>query len=359
MRVTALNAIHKSLGAKMMEFAGFEMPVKYSGIIDEHMAVRNSAAIFDVSHMGEFWITGNEAVDLINKISSNDPSYLSPGMVQYTCMPNGRGGIVDDLLVYCFDKERYLLVVNASNTAKDRNWILSNNTYDAVFDDISSETGLLAVQGPDAIKVLQKLTAADLAAVKSYHFIEGSVAGIDDIIISATGYTGAGGFELYFKNRHAPALWEALISAGSRYGIKPAGLGARDTLRLEMGYCLYGNDIDDTTSPIEAGLGWITKFGGREFVDSKFLEKQKNEGVSRRLRGFILEEKGIPRKGYDIISAEGEVIGKVTSGTMSPVLTQGIGMGYFATGHSAIGSKIFIGIRNKKIPAQIVKTPFI
>ncbi len=359
MRVTALNAIHKSLGAKMMEFAGFEMPVEYSGIIDEHMAVRNSAAIFDVSHMGEFWITGNEAVDLINKISSNDPSYLSPGMVQYTCMPNGRGGIVDDLLVYCFDKERYLLVVNASNTAKDRNWILSNNTYDAVFDDISSETGLLAVQGPDAIKVLQKLTAADLAAVKSYHFIEGSVAGIDDIIISATGYTGAGGFELYFKNRHAPALWEALISAGSRYGIKPAGLGARDTLRLEMGYCLYGNDIDDTTSPIEAGLGWITKFGGREFVDSKFLEKQKNEGVSRRLRGFILEEKGIPRKGYDIISAEGEVIGKVTSGTMSPVLTQGIGMGYFATGHSAIGSKIFIGIRNKKIPAQIVKTPFI
>jgi aminomethyltransferase len=251
------------------------------------------------------------------------------------------------------------LVVNASNTAKDRNWILSNNTYDAVFDDISSETGLLAVQGPDAIKVLQKLTAADLAAVKSYHFIEGSVAGIDDIIISATGYTGAGGFELYFKNRHAPVLWEALISAGSRYGIKPAGLGARDTLRLEMGYCLYGNDIDDTTSPIEAGLGWITKFGGREFVDSKFLEKQKNEGVSRRLRGFILEEKGIPRKGYDIISAEGEVIGKVTSGTMSPVLTQGIGMGYFATGHSAIGSKIFIGIRNKKIPAQIVKTPFI
>ena len=359
MRVTALNAIHKSLGAKMMEFAGFEMPVEYSGIIDEHMAVRNSAAIFDVSHMGEFWITGNEAVDLINKISSNDPSYLSPGMVQYTCMPNGRGGIVDDLLVYCFDKERYLLVVNASNTAKDRNWILSNNTYDAVFDDISSETGLLAVQGPDAIKVLQKLTAADLAAVKSYHFIEGSVAGIDDIIISATGYTGAGGFELYFKNRHAPALWEALISAGSRYGIKPAGLGARDTLRLEMGYCLYGNDIDDTTSPIEAGLGWITKFGGREFVDSKFLEKQKNEGVSRRLRGFVLEEKGIPRKGYDIISAEGEVIGKVTSGTMSPVLTQGIGMGYFATGHSAIGSKIFIGIRNKKIPAQIVKTPFI
>lgn len=359
MRVTALNAIHKSLGAKMMEFAGFEMPVEYSGIIDEHMAVRNSAAIFDVSHMGEFWITGNEAVDLINKISSNDPSYLSPGMVQYTCMPNGRGGIVDDLLVYCFDKERYLLVVNASNTAKDRNWILSNNTYDAVFDDISSETGLLAVQGPDAIKVLQKLTAADLAAVKSYHFIEGSVAGIDDIIISATGYTGAGGFELYFKNRHAPVLWEALISAGSRYGIKPAGLGARDTLRLEMGYCLYGNDIDDTTSPIEAGLGWITKFGGREFVDSKFLEKQKNEGVSRRLRGFILEEKGIPRKGYDIISAEGEVIGKVTSGTMSPVLTQGIGMGYFATGHSAIGSKIFIGIRNKKIPAQIVKTPFI
>ncbi|NLB25462.1 MAG: glycine cleavage system aminomethyltransferase GcvT, partial [Bacteroidales bacterium] len=315
MRVTALNAIHKSLGAKMKEFAGFEMPVEYSGIIDEHMAVRNSAAIFDVSHMGEFWITGNEAVDLINKISSNDPSYLSQGMVQYTCMPNGRGGIVDDLLVYCFDKERYLLVVNASNTAKDRNWILSNNTYDAVFDDISSETGLLAVQGPDAIKVLQKLTAADLAAVKSYHFIEGSVAGIDDIIISATGYTGAGGFELYFKNRHAPALWEALISAGSRYGIKPAGLGARDTLRLEMGYCLYGNDIDDTTSPIEAGLGWITKFGGREFVDSKFLEKQKNEGVSRRLRGFILEEKGIPRKGYDIISAEGEVIGKVTSGT--------------------------------------------
>jgi aminomethyltransferase len=360
MKVTALNGIHKRSGAKMVEFAGFEMPVEYSGIIDEHMTVRRSAGIFDVSHMGEFWIRGSGALDLINQISSNDPSVLKSGMAQYTCMPNGRGGIVDDLLVYCFDAEKYLLVVNASNTEKDREWILSHNSFNAVFDDVSSEISQIAVQGPDAVKVLQKLTDINLSGVRSYHFITGAIAGIDDVVISATGYTGAGGFELYIKNRDAVSVWEAIANAGMEYGIKPAGLGARDTLRLEMGYCLYGNDIDDTTSPLEAGLGWITKFNNdRKFVDRHFLEMQKSEGVKRKLRGFIIEGKGIPRKGYNIINSDGEITGRVTSGTISPVLKKGIGMGYIAADHSSTGTKIFIEIRNKAIPAEIVKMPFV
>ncbi len=360
MKVTALNSVHKGLGAKMVEFAGFEMPVEYSGIIDEHMAVRQAAGIFDVSHMGEFWIRGGGALDLLKKVSSNDPSVLKPGMAQYTCLPNGRGGIVDDLLVYCFGEDQFLLVVNASNTEKDRDWILSRNTCDAILDDVSPEISQVAVQGPYAVKILQKLTAINLSEIRSYHFVTGKIAGIDDVIISATGYTGAGGFELYFENRHACSVWEAVTEAGTEYGIKPAGLGARDTLRLEMGYCLYGNDIDDTTSPLEAGLGWITKFNnGRQFTDRNFLEMQKKEGVKRKLRGFILEGRGIPRKGYEIVNSEGEVTGKVTSGTMSPVLKQGIGMGYIAADYSAFGTKIYVKVRNKTISAEIVKLPFV
>ena len=360
MKRTALNAIHKGLGAKMVEFAGFEMPVEYSGIIDEHMAVRQSAGIFDVSHMGEFWISGREAIDLIKKVSSNDPSVLKPGMAQYTCLPNGRGGIVDDLLVYCFDEERYLLVVNASNTDKDRNWIESHNSFNAVLEDVSSEVSQVAIQGPQAIKILQKLTDINLSEIRSYNFVTGELAGVDDVIISATGYTGAGGFELYFKNRDAVSIWEAVAGAGREYEIKPAGLGARDTLRLEMGYCLYGNDIDDSTSPLEAGLGWITKFNNdRQFIDRHFLEMQKKEGVKRKLRGFLMEEKGIPRKGYEILNSEGEVTGIVTSGTISPVLKHGIGMGYISAGYSAFGTRILIKIRNKIIPAEIVKMPFV
>ena len=360
MKRTALNAIHKGLGAKMVEFAGFEMPVEYSGIIDEHMAVRQSAGIFDVSHMGEFWISGREAIDLIKKVSSNDPSVLKPGMAQYTCLPNGRGGIVDDLLVYCFDEERYLLVVNASNTDKDRNWIESHNSFNAVLEDVSSEVSQVAIQGPQAIKILQKLTDINLSEIRSYNFVTGELAGVDDVIISATGYTGAGGFELYFKNRDAVSIWEAVAGAGSEYEIKPAGLGARDTLRLEMGYYLYGNDIDDSTSPLEAGLGWITKFNNdRQFIDRHFLEMQKKEGAKRKLRGFLMEEKGIPRKGYEILNSEGEVTGIVTSGTISPVLKKGIGMGYISAGYSAFGTRILIKIRNKIIPAEIVKMPFV
>lgn len=360
MKVTALNSVHKGLGAKMVEFAGFEMPVEYSGIIDEHLAVRNRVGIFDVSHMGEFMIKGPGALDLISKVCSNDPAILIPGMAQYTCFPNGKGGIVDDLLVYCLDKEKYLMVVNASNTDKDWNWVVSHNSFDAKPENISSSLSQIAVQGPDAIKTLQKLTDINLSEIKSYHFVTGSIAGIDDVIISATGYTGSGGFELYFKNNDALNIWNSIVDAGMEYGIKPAGLGARDTLRLEMGYCLYGNDIDDATSPLEAGLGWITKFNeGRNFIDRDFLEKQKSEGVKRKLRGFVLKERGIPRHDYEIVNTDNMVIGKVTSGTMSPLLNKGIGMGYVVSEYSAFGTLICIKIRNKCIPAEIVKIPFV
>ncbi|WP_340114503.1 glycine cleavage system aminomethyltransferase GcvT [Maribellus mangrovi] len=361
MKTTAFNKIHKDLEAKMVEFAGYEMPIEYSGIKDEHMTVREGVGVFDVSHMGEFWVKGPKALDLIAKINSNDPRNLTPGQAQYSCLPNGKGGIVDDLLVYCYEPDKYLLVVNAANIEKDWNWIVQQNeTIGAELENASESMSQLAVQGPRALAVLQKLTDVNLSEIKFYTFTVNRFAGVDNVIISATGYTGAGGFELYFNNDTAEHVWYAIFDAGKELGIKPIGLAARDTLRLEMGYCLYGNDIDDTTSPIEAGLGWITKFNnGREFVDREFLTMQKNEGVTRRLRGFKMLGRGIPRKGYELINAEDAVIGQVTSGTMSPVLNEGIGMGYVAKEYSAFGTEIFVKIRNKKIPAEIVKTPFI
>jgi aminomethyltransferase len=360
MKRTALNATHKKAGARMVEFAGYEMPVEYSGIRDEHMTVRNAVGVFDVSHMGEFWVKGPGALDLIKKVSSNDPSVLRPGQAQYTCFPNGKGGIVDDLLVYCFSNEQYLMVVNASNIQKDWDWINQQNEFGAVLENVSDAVSQLAVQGPKATETLQKLTEVNLREIKFYSFVSGEMAGVKDVIISATGYTGAGGFELYCKNEDVEKLWHAIFKAGEAFGIKPVGLGARDTLRLEMGYCLYGNDIDDTTSPIEAGLGWITKFNnGRQFIDRDYLMMQKNEGVSRRLRGFVLLEKGIPRHGYELVDSKGNVIGNVTSGTISPVLGKGIGLGYVAKEYAAFGTGIYVKIRNKTIPAEIVKLPFV
>ena len=360
MKQTAFNKIHRQLGAKMVEFAGYDMPIEYSGVIDEHMTVRNAVGVFDVSHMGEFWIKGPNALDLVKKITSNDPTVLIPGQAQYSCFPNGKGGIVDDLLVYCYEPQKYMLVVNAANIEKDWNWVVSQNDVGAELENASDKISQLAIQGPKAIDTLQKLTDINLSDIKFYTFVTGKMAGIDDVIISATGYTGAGGFELYFYNNQAEEMWKAIFEAGEEFGIKPIGLGARDTLRLEMGYCLYGNDIDDSTSPIEAGLGWITKFNnGRQYVDREFLMMQKNEGVSRRLRGFVLKERGIPRHGYDLVNSGGNVIGHVTSGTMSPVLNKGIGMGYVAREYSAFGTEVFVKIRNKTIPAEIVKMPFI
>ena len=359
MKVTAFNQIHKKLGAKMVEFAGFEMPVEYSGIKDEHMTVRNAVGVFDVSHMGEFWVKGPHALELLKKISSNDPSTLIPGQAQYSCLPNGKGGIIDDLLIYCYEPEKYMLVVNAANIEKDWNWVV-NNSVEAELENSSDQISQLAIQGPKASATLQKLTAINLSEINYYTFVTGELAGVKDVIISATGYTGAGGFELYFYNQEAEKIWNAVFDAGAEFGIKPIGLAARDTLRLEMGYCLYGNDIDDTTSPIEAGLGWITKFNnGREYIDREFLMMQKTEGITRRLRGFVLKERGIPRHGYDLANSGGEIIGRVTSGTMSPVLNLGIGMGYVAREYAAFGTEIFVQIRNKAIPAEIVKVPFI
>lgn len=360
MKLTALNTIHKKAGARMVEFAGYEMPIEYSGIKDEHMTVRKAVGVFDVSHMGEFWVKGPQALDLVKKVSSNDPSILRPGQAQYTCFPNGKGGIVDDFLVYCFDNKKYLMVVNASNIQKDWEWVNLQNEFDAELENVSDAVSQLAVQGPAALKTLQKLAKVNLQEIKFYSFVTAEMAGIEDVIISATGYTGAGGFELYCNNKDVEKLWNAVFEAGEEFDIKPIGLGARDTLRLEMGYCLYGNDIDDSTSPIEAGLGWITKFNnGRQFIDRDFLLMQKNEGVSRRLRGFVLLEKGIPRHGYELADSNGNVIGNVTSGTMSPVLGKGIGLGYVAKEYAAFGTGIYVKIRNKSIPAEIVKLPFI
>jgi aminomethyltransferase len=360
MKTTVFNKIHKKFGAKLVEFAGYEMPIEYSGIKDEHMTVRNSVGVFDVSHMGEFWIKGPNALNLVSKITSNDPRILKIGQAQYSCFPNGKGGIVDDLLVYFYEPEKYMLVVNAANIEKDWNWVVSQNNVGAELENASDSISQLAIQGPNATEVLQKLTDVDLSEIKFYTFTTNKFAGVDDVIISATGYTGAGGFELYFRSNVAEQIWNAIFEAGAEFGIKPIGLAARDTLRMEMGYCLYGNDIDDTTSPIEAGLGWITKFNnGREFIDREFLKMQKTEGVTRRLRGFVLQERGIPRHGYELVNSEGSVIGNVTSGTMSPVLNKGIGMGYIAREYSAFGTQIFIKIRNKTIPAEITKLPFI
>lgn len=355
---TALTDIHQSLGAKIVPFAGYNMPVSYSGLNDEHLTVRNSVGVFDVSHMGEFILKGKHALDLIQKVTSNDASALSAGKVQYSCLPNESGGIVDDLLVYCLDSETYMLVVNASNIEKDWTWINKYNSFGVEMKDISDETSLLAVQGPKAINALQKLTDIDLSSIPYYNFTKGKFAGEDNILISNTGYTGAGGFEIYFPNEVAKKMWSEIFKAGEVFGIKPIGLGARDTLRLEMGFCLYGNDIDDTTSPLEAGLGWITKFT-KDFVNSENLKKQKEEGVSQKLVGFEMIDRGIPRHDYEITNASGTVIGRVTSGTQSPSLQKAIGMGYVPTALAKPGTEIFVRIREKQLKASVVKIPFL
>lgn len=357
MKNTALTHIHESLGAKMVPFAGYLMPVQYEGINIEHETVRNGVGVFDVSHMGEFYLKGKNALALIQKVTSNDASVLVDGKVQYSCLPNNDGGIVDDLLVYRINEEKYFLVVNAANIEKDWNWISQHNDLGVEMINSSDELSLLAVQGPDAAKALQSLTDIDLSEMQYYTFKIGTFAGIENVIVSATGYTGSGGFEIYFKNKDAEHIWNAIFKSGEEFGIKPIGLAARDTLRLEMGFCLYGNDINDTTSPIEAGLGWITKFT-KDFTNSEALKKQKAEGITKKLIAFEITEKGIPRHDYEIVNEEGEIIGIVTSGTMSPSLKKGIGMGYVKKAYAKVGTKIFIQIRNKAIPAVTVKLPF-
>jgi aminomethyltransferase len=357
LKKVALNDVHQALGAKMVPFAGFNMPVRYSSDIEEHLAVRNGVGVFDVSHMGEFLLKGKNALDLIQHVTSNDASVLADGKVQYSCLPNEKGGIVDDLLVYRYSEEEYYLVVNASNIEKDWNWIQSHNQYGVSMENLSDELSLFAVQGPKATRVLQKLTEVNVAALDYYTFTIGVLAGVKDVIISATGYTGAGGFEIFVNNKYAAKVWDAIFEAGKEYDIKPIGLGARDTLRLEMGYCLYGNDINDQTSPIEANLGWITKFN-KKFINSERLEAQKNQGVSHKLVGFELVDRGIPRAHYDIADVSGKKIGEVTSGTQSPSLGKGIGMGYIETQYATPGSEVFINIRNKFLKAKVVKMPF-
>ncbi len=363
MKHTAFTDLHVKLGARMQLFAGFNMPVEYSGINSEHRTVRENAGIFDVSHMGEFWVKGPKANGYLQYITSNDISRLSDGMIQYSCFPNGKGGIVDDLLVYRINQETFLLVVNAANIEKDWEWCAHHARERGLvvgkeLSNASGEIAQLAVQGPLAMKVMQKITDEPVEQMKSYTFRKINVAGIKNSIFSTTGYTGSGGCEIYAANEDGPALWDAIFEAGKEFGIKPAGLGARDTLRLEMGYCLYGNDIDETTSPIEAGLGWITKFVDyKEFIDKPLLWKQKTGGTSRKLVGFVLQEKGIPRRDYEISDNEGNVIGKVTSGTMSPMMKRGIGMGYVRTAFSKEGTGININIRNKSVKAEVVRFP--
>lgn len=360
MKNTPFTEKHKALGAKMAEFAGYNMPISYSGINDEHAAVRNNAGVFDVSHMGEFIVKGSQAVELLQRITTNDVSKLTVGKAQYSCLPNKDGGIVDDLLVYCLEENNaYMLVVNASNIEKDWNWIQSFNTNNVEMHNISDKTCLLAIQGPNATKILQPLTEVDILNLKYYTFEKGTFAGVENVVISATGYTGSGGVEIYFEDKDGAAekVWDAIFSAGAAQGIKPVGLGARDTLRLEMGFCLYGNDIDDTTSPIEAGLGWITKFT-KEFNSKEIFEKQKVEGPNQKLVGFEMQEKGIARQGYEIKDFEGAAIGRVTSGTQSPSLGKAIGMGYVDKQFSAIDSEIFVSIRNTLLKAKVVKIPF-
>lgn len=341
----------------MVPFAGYNMPVQYEGVIAEHNNVREHVGVFDVSHMGEFWVRGPQALDLIQKVTSNDASKLVPGKVQYSCLPNDKGGIVDDLLVYCEDEQNFLLVVNASNIEKDWNWISSHNSFDCVMENDSDEISLLAIQGPKAVQALQSLTDINLAEMKYYTFEKGIFAGVDNVIVSATGYTGAGGFEIYFPNADAQKIWDAVFKAGEDFNIKPIGLAARDTLRLEMGFCLYGNDIDDTTSPLEAGLGWITKFT-KDFINSEALKAQKEEGVSKKLVGFELIDRGIPRHDYTIVDGEGNEVGRVTSGTMSPSTGKAIGLGYVPTNMSAADTEIGIQVRNKVLKAKVVKLPF-
>jgi aminomethyltransferase len=360
MKTTPFTEKHKALGAKMAEFAGYLMPISYSGINDEHNAVRTNAGVFDVSHMGEFILKGEHALDLIQRVTTNDASKLTPGKAQYSCLPNEEGGVVDDLLVYCIEENKvYMLVVNASNIEKDWNWISRFNTKNVEMHNISDKTCLLAIQGPNATKILQPLTGIDILNLKYYTFEKGVFAGVKNVLVSATGYTGAGGVEIYFedKDNAAEKIWNAIFEAGNEAGLKPIGLGARDTLRLEMGYCLYGNDIDDTTSPIEAGLGWVTKFT-KEFPSRSIFEKQKTEGVSKKLVGFEMIDKGIPRHDYSITDKSGSVIGRVTSGTQSPSLGKGIGMGYVNIAQSNIDAEIYIAVRDKLLRARIVKLPF-
>lgn len=356
---TALFDKHVALGAKMVPFAGFEMPVQYSGVTDEHFAVREKVGIFDVSHMGQFFVEGPAAKDLLQYVSTNNVDALEDGKAQYTCLPNGNGGIVDDLIVYKMANEKYFVVVNASNIDKDWDHISKyNEKFGATLKNASDEMSLIAIQGPKATETLQKLTDSNLADIPYYHFIVGTVAGVSDVIISNTGYTGSGGFEIYFKNEDAIKMWDALTEAGEEFGLIPCGLASRDTLRLEKGFCLYGNDIDDTTSPMEAGLGWITKFD-KDFVDKETFARQKEEGVTRKLVGFEMQQRAIPRHDYPVVDAEGKEIGKVTSGTMSPMKNIGIGLAYVAKPHFKLGSEIFIKIRNKNVPAKVVKLPFV
>ena len=359
MKTTPFIEKHIALGAKMHEFAGYNMPIEYSGIIDEHLTVCQGVGVFDVSHMGEFWVKGPKALAFLQKVTSNNVAVLTPGKIQYTCFPNDKGGIEDDLLVYQYEPEKYMLVVNAANIEKDWDWCVSHNTEGAELENASDHMAQLAVQGPKAILALQKLTDIDLASIPYYTFKVGKFAGEENVIISNTGYTGAGGFELYFYPNVADTIWKAVFEAGEEFDIKPIGLGARDTLRLEMGFCLYGNDLDDTTSPIEAGLGWITKFiEGKEFINRPMLEKQKAEGVTRKLVGFEMVDRGIPRHGYELVNSDGEKIGIVTSGTMSPTRKIGIGMGYVKPEYSKAGTEICIDVRGRKLKAVVVKPPF-
>lgn len=361
MKNTPFTHIHQSLGAKMADFAGYNMPISYKGINEEHQAVRNGVGVFDVSHMGEFIVKGENALALIQKITTNDASKLTKGKAQYSCMPNEQGGIVDDLLIYCIKpNEEYLLVVNAGNIQKDWEWITKHNTMNAELTNVSDAWGLLAVQGPEAVNVLQPLTEIDLINMKYYSFEIGPFAGVDDVIISATGYTGSGGVEIYFENLgdNAMKIWNAIFEAGKDKNIQPIGLGARDTLRLEKGFSLYGNDIDDTTSPLEAGLGWITKFT-KDFIASDILKAQKEQGVSRKLVGIEMIDRGIPRHGYKVQDAAGNEIGYVTSGTQSPSLGKAIGIAYVSKEHAAEGNEIFINVRDRGLKAKVVKMPFL
>jgi len=359
MKKTPFTEIHHQLGAKMHEFAGYDMPIEYSGIIDEHNAVINGVGVFDVSHMGEFWVKGPKAQSFVQKITSNDIAPMPIGKVQYTCFPNEKGGIIDDLLVYHYEPEKYLLVVNAANIEKDWNWCLKNNTEGAELENASERMAQLAIQGPQALNTLQKLTDIDLSKIPYYSFVTGQMAGIDSVIISNTGYTGAGGFELYFYPENAENLWKAIFEAGAEFGIKPIGLGARDTLRLEAGFPLYGNELNDATSPLEAGLAWITKFTeGNNFISRSILEEQKTKGITRKLVGFEMVGKGIARHDYEIANQEGEIIGRVTSGTIAPTSKKGIGFGYVKPEYAALETSLFIRIRNKDIEAVVVKPPF-
>lgn len=361
MKQTPFTSKHIALGAKMAEFAGYNMPISYSGINDEHHTVRNNAGIFDVSHMGEFILKGPNALDLIQRVTSNDASKLTDGKAQYSCLTNENGGIVDDLLVYCVEKDNvYMLVVNASNIAKDWEWIVRHNSAGVDMHDISDRTCLLAIQGPQATRILQPLTDMDILNLKYYTFVKGRFAGIDNVLVSATGYTGAGGVEIYFEDKDGAAdtIWDAILTAGTPKGLKPIGLGARDTLRLEMGYCLYGNDIDDFSTPIEAGLGWITRFS-KPFTASEYLAKQKANGTEKRLVGFEMVDKGIPRHDYRIRDAEGNLIGRVTSGTQSPTLGKAIGLGYVLTPFSALDTEIWVDVRDRPLKARVVKLPFV